>query len=215
MREAKPQGLELDSGSIEAGRTDGGRPEGDLPEGDRPNDGSPEEASPQDASPENGRGGRRRRGMREQSATQRALGLLTRREHSRKELQRKLTSRGMDAAEVETAVETLSGLGWQDDARFAESLVRSRAGSGYGPIRLRAELATHGLDSEAIARALDSYQGDWLENARDLVRRRFAGLSGEAGSEDLALRRKAADFLIRRGFDGERVRKAIRFDPDD
>ncbi|KRA74914.1 recombinase RecX [Lysobacter sp. Root667] len=153
--------------------------------------------------------------MREQSATQRALGLLTRREHSRKELQRKLTSRGMDAAEVETAVETLSGLGWQDDARFAESLVRSRAGSGYGPIRLRAELATHGLDSEAIARALDSYQGDWLENARDLVRRRFAGLSGEAGSEDLALRRKAADFLIRRGFDGERVRKATRFDPDD
>lgn len=201
MRDVKPQDLEPGSGSTEA----------DGPKGGRPDDGIPDDGSPEDGSG----GRRRRRGMREQSATQRALGLLTRREHSRKELQRKLTSRGMDAAEVETAVETLSGLGWQDDARFAESLVRSRAGSGYGPIRLRAELATHGLDSEAIARALDSYEGDWLENARDLVRRRFPGLSGQAGSEDLALRRKAADFLMRRGFDGERVRKATRFDLDD
>lgn len=211
MRDVKPQDLEPGSGSTEADGPKGGRPQGD-----RPDDGIPGDGSPEDGSPEDGSGGRRRRrGMREQSATQRALGLLTRREHSRKELQRKLTSRGMDAAEVETAVETLSGLGWQDDARFAESLVRSRAGSGYGPIRLRAELATHGLDSEAIARALDSYEGDWLENARDLVRRRFPGLSGQAGSEDLALRRKAADFLMRRGFDGERVRKATRFDLDD
>lgn len=211
MRDVKPQDLEPGSGSTGADGPKGGRPEGDRPDNGIPGDGSPEDRSPEDGSG----GRRRRRGMREQSATQRALGLLTRREHSRKELQRKLTSRGMDAGEVETAVETLSGLGWQDDARFAESLVRSRAGSGYGPIRLRAELATHGLDSEAIARALDSYEGDWLENARDLVRRRFPGLSGEAGSEDLALRRKAADFLMRRGFDGERVRKATRFDLDD
>ncbi|MEG3789292.1 recombination regulator RecX [Lysobacter sp. CCNWLW3] len=175
-----------------------------------PQDREPD-SGPADADrPEGGRAGRRR-GAREQSPTQRALGLLTRREHSRKELQRKLTSRGMDAAEVETAIEALSGLGWQNDARFAESLVRSRASGGYGPVRVRAELATHGLDGEAIARALDSYEGDWLENARDLVRRRF----GAALDGDLALRRKAADFLMRRGFDGERVRKATRFDPDD
>lgn len=225
MREVKPRDSEPGIGSTEAEQLDADRPEGSRPDDGSPQDGSPDDDRLEDRDPESGgpesdrsesgRGGRRRRGMREQSATQRALGLLTRREHSRKELQRKLTSRGMDAAEVETAVETLSGLGWQDDARFAESLVRSRAGGGYGPIRLRAELATHGLDSEAIARALDSYEGDWLENARDLVRRRFPGLSGEAGSEDLALRRKAADFLMRRGFDGERVRKATRFDLDD
>lgn len=214
MREVKPRDPEPGTGSTEADRLDADRPEG-SPQDGSPDDDRLEDRDPESDGPESGRGGRRRRGMREQSATQRALGLLTRREHSRKELQRKLTSRGMDAAEVETAVETLSGLGWQDDARFAESLVRSRAGGGYGPIRLRAELATHGLDSEAIARALDSYEGDWLENARDLVRRRFPGLSGEAGSEDLALRRKAADFLMRRGFDGERVRKATRFDLDD
>lgn len=174
---------------------------------DLPGGGSDKPGSDQ---PSSGKPGRHR-AVRELSATQRALGLLTRREHSRKELTRKLTSRGLDADEVEAAVEQLAGDGWQDDTRFAESLVRSRVSGGYGPIRIRAELGTHGLDSEAIARALAGFDGDWAENARDLVRRRF----GSAVTENLALRRKAADFLFRRGFDGDSVRAATRFDPDD
>ena len=157
-----------------------------------------------------GRGPGRRRAVREQTPTQRALGLLTRREHSRKELTRKLTSRGLEAGEVVAAVDRLAELGWQDDTRFAENLVRSRAATGYGPIRIRAELGTHGLDREAIARAMDSFEGDWSGNARDLVRRRFG-----AALEDLAARRKAADFLLRRGFDSASVRAATRYDPDD
>lgn len=154
---------------------------------------------------------RPRRRRPEPSATQRALGLLTRREHSRKELTRKLTARGVDAGEVEAAVARLAGEGWQDDARFAESLVRGRASAGYGPLHIRAELGTHGLDREAVAAALDTFDGDWTEVARDLVRRRF----GDAGPRDLAQRRKAADLLVRRGFDGDCIRAATRFDPRD
>ena len=144
------------------------------------------------------------------TTTQRALGLLTRREHSRKELTRKLISRGMDAAEVETAVEKLSRDGWQDDSRFAESLVRARSSGGYGPLRIRAELITHGLDREAIASALDTFHGDWAENASDLVRRRY----GPVAALDLNQRRKAADFLLRRGFDAASIRAATRIESD-
>jgi regulatory protein len=151
-----------------------------------------------------------RRKAKELSATQRALGLLTRREHSRKELTRKLTSRGMDAAEVEVAVANLTRDGWQNDARFAESLVRARVSGGYGPMRIRLELATHGLDREAIATALDSFHGDWAEIASDLVRRRY----GPVAALNLAQRRKAADFLARRGFDSASIRGAIRSDLD-
>lgn len=122
---------------------------------------------------------RPRRSRPEQTPVQRALGLLTRREHSRRELERKLASRGVDAGEAKAAVERLASEGWQDDRRFAELLVRSRAGSGYGPLRIRAELATHGLDRDAIAAAMDTFDGDWTETACDLVRRRFgpAGLN--------------------------------------
>ncbi|WP_229790738.1 regulatory protein RecX [Cognatilysobacter xinjiangensis] len=137
---------------------------------------------------------------------QRALGLLTRREHSRKELTRKLVSRGVDAAEVEAAVDKLTGAGWQDDRRFAESLVRSRAANGYGPLHIRAELGTHDLPAEVRHSALDEFEGDWTEIARDFVERRFARI------EDPRLReRKAGDYLLRRGFPSDVVRAAIRF----
>src|SRR5690606_26083627 len=134
---------------------------------------------------------------------------LTRREHSRRELIRKLGARGVEPEEARAAVEKLAAAGWQDDARFAESLVRSRASAGYGPRHIRAELGTHGLDGEAIELAMATFEGDWIELARDLVRRRF----GEEGPRDLAQRRKAADLLARRGFDGEAIRAATRFDP--
>src|SRR3546814_19561292 len=104
--------------------------------------------------------------------------------------------------------------GWQDDARFATSLARMRAGSGYGPMRIRAELGTHGLDEVVIVQAFaalaEAGEDDWRRQARNLVRRRF----GDDFTRDLALRRKAADFLMRRGFDGGPIRRASRDDTD-
>ena len=154
---------------------------------------------------------RPRRQRPQLSATQRALVLLTRREHSRRELTRKLTARGVEADEAQSAVAKLADAGWQDDARFAQSLVRSRACGGYGPLHVRAELGMHGLDQGAVDAAMASFEGDWTEVARDLVRRRF----GDAGPCDPVQRRKAAELLMRRGFDGDRIRAATRFDPDE
>lgn len=154
--------------------------------------------------------GRRKRRV-EQTPLQRALGLLVRREHSRKELGRKLKARGIEAEAVDAAVARLADEGWQNDARFAEMLVRNRANGGYGPLHIRAELGTHGLDSAQIETAMATFEGDWVENARDLVCRRF----GENGPQELPQRRKAADLLARRGFDGSCIRSATRYDPED
>jgi regulatory protein len=146
-----------------------------------------------------------RRHRPELTPTQRALGLLTRREHSRRELARKLASRGVEPEQAQAVIDKLSSAGWQDDARFAELLVRSRAGAGQGPVRIRAELATHALDGEIIAAAMAGLDGDWARNARDLLQRRHpAALAG-----DRAARRKAADFLLRRGFGMEHLRRAL------
>ena len=152
--------------------------------------------------------GKRRRP--ELTPAQRALGLLVRREHSRKELTSKLTARGVEADDAKAAVARMTAEGWQDDARFAELLVRSRANNGYGPLRIRAELGTHGLDRDIVTAAMDAFDGDWTENARDLARRRFPGRL-----DDRAIQRKAADFLLRRGFSGDQVRAAVRLDDDD
>jgi len=148
----------------------------------------------------------KRRRRPEPSTTQRALGLLTRREHSRRELARKLAIRGVEAVDAQAVIDKLAAAGWQDDRRFAGSLVRSRAAGGYGPAYIRAELGTHALAREAVAAALESYEGDWAENACALVSRRFPGAL--AGDRDA--RRKAFDFLLRRGFAMEHARAATQ-----
>ena len=156
-------------------------------------------------------GGRKRR-PRELTPLQRALALLVRREHSRKELARKLAERGIERDAALAAVDRLAGDGWQSDVRFAEMLVRSRVGQGQGPVRIRAELGTHGLGEDMIATALADFEGSWTQTALELAQRRFGG---GLASADAAQRRKAADFLYRRGFDGESVRAALRGDPED
>ena len=160
--------------------------------------------------PENGRHRRRR----EPTPAQRALGLLVRREHSRRELKRKLVARGVAVDEAVAAVDRLSAAGWQDDARFAASLARTRAGGGYGPVRIRAELASHGLAAEAIEAAFTALaqagEDDWPARAAAVVRRRFGAVVA-----DPVRARKAADFLLRRGFDGDSVRAAVRASGED
>lgn len=143
-------------------------------------------------------------------AGRRALGLLVRREHSRRELERKLTARGIDPAEAEAAVSKLAQRGWQDDGRFAASLVRTRTAAGFGPLRLRAELSSHGLDPTRIEAALAACPGNWAELAQAALRRRFSA----ADLADPGRRRKAAEFLFRRGFDHDSVHAALRYDPD-
>jgi regulatory protein len=70
----------------------------------------------------------------------------------------------------------------------------------------------HGLDSDTIEAAMSGFDGDWRQAAGDLARRRF-GL--DLALADIAQRRKAADFLYRRGFDGDMVRAALQGDPED
>ena len=139
-------------------------------------------------------------------AYQRALGLLVRREHSRRDLSRKLAQRGVEPAEADAAVERLAEQGYQDDGRFAASFARDRASSGYGPIRIRVELAGHGLGEDTIQRALDACEADWPASARRQVERRWTA----AVLADPDRRRKAVEFLLRRGFDQDSAWAAVR-----
>lgn len=139
-------------------------------------------------------------------AYQRALGLLVRREHSRRDLSRKLAQRGVEPVEADAAVERLAEQGYQDDGRFAASFARDRASSGYGPVRIRVELAGHGLGEDAIQLALDACEADWPASARRQVERRWTA----AVLADPDRRRKAVEFLLRRGFDQDSAWAAVR-----
>lgn len=151
------------------------------------------------------------------SVYERALGLLARREHSARELKLKLRAADRaDAAcgdEVDAALERLRAQHYQDDGRFAVSLARRRAESGYGPLRIHAELKSHGLGDAAIRDAIAAVDTDWTANAAEQLRH-HAGRKSPGGAIERARR---AAFLLRRGFDAATVRAVTRAeisDPD-
>lgn len=145
------------------------------------------------------------------SAYDKALGLLARREHSRRELKLKLRQRGYEGEEAGAALDRLGEQRYQDDDRFAEALVRNRSAQGYGPQRLRAELKSHGLSDARIRELLDAAEIDWTALAAAQLRRRY----GSAASADPAERVRRAQFLLRRGFAAATVRNVTHAEVDE
>ncbi|MEE4280282.1 MAG: regulatory protein RecX [Halieaceae bacterium] len=143
--------------------------------------------------------------MPEQSPRRAAMDLLARREHSRRELQLKLTKR-FDERQVIEALDRLRDEGLQSDERFAASFTRERLLRAYGPLRVRAELRQRGVDEtvidEVLARIPAEEGRSWSDAARDALRRRF----GESPAVDIKERARRARYLYQRGFDrGEHV----------
>jgi regulatory protein len=142
---------------------------------------------------------------------ERALGLLSRREHSARELKRKLQQKGVTAEEAVDVVGEMGERNYQSDTRFAESLVRRRALDGYGPMRIRAELASHGIVREAATTAIASADLDWMQVAK----RVFTAKYRDTEAADHKERQKRAAWLSARGFDGSTVRAVTRAEADD
>ncbi|MCP4701245.1 MAG: regulatory protein RecX [Gammaproteobacteria bacterium] len=138
-----------------------------------------------------------------------ALDALSRREHSRWELSRKLTAKkGFEAVVVAEVLEVLAEKGWLSDERFADAYVRERVNKGYGPVRLCQELRQRGISSELIAETVDSHTQAWVEYASRARQKRF----GEELPGTLKERAKQSRFLSYRGFTSEHIRAALAED---
>ncbi len=148
-------------------------------------------------------------GASPQSAYQRALGRLARRDHSVTELRRALEARGHAPDEIQSALERLRRERYLDDAAFAERFARSRlAHHGHGRALVRQGLRQRGVsrgESEAgLAGALREVDEQavldgvarryWRAHARVEPARRLPRLWG---------------FLLRRGFAPGLVRERL------
>ena len=134
-----------------------------------------------------------------------ALKLLARREHSVRELKRKLTARGITDDDAASAVANATAEGWQSDSRYAELLVRSRVAHGYGPVRIRAELEVAGVPADEIQAALDAADVDWREQAVAAHAKKFGAVPATS-----AERAKQYRYLQGRGFDGSQINAALK-----
>lgn len=99
-----------------------------------------------------------------------ALDLLSRRAHFRRELERKLESRGYAAEEVESALDRAAERGFLNDLDCARDFARSRVERRHeGPARLLAALGRKGAEAEvarqAVAECYPEGEGEHLERA--------------------------------------------------
>ena len=100
----------------------------------------------------------------------RALRLLSQREHSRHELERKLQAFEEAPGELTQALDFLQAKGFINEQRVVESLVNRRANK-LGASRVRQELQAKGLSAEAIAEAVQDLRSTELERAREVWRK--------------------------------------------
>ncbi|RZS63329.1 recombination regulator RecX [Sphaerotilus mobilis] len=135
----------------------------------------------------------------------RALKLLTAREHSRAELERKLTPHLQPGDDLEAVLDELTRRGFLDEARYVESVVHRRAARS-GARLIRQELQAQGIAPEQMAAALDVLRDSELGRARDLWMRRYGGPPAD-GREAARQQR----FLLSRGFSSDVVRQLVRW----
>lgn len=133
----------------------------------------------------------------------RALKLLAQREHSRRELERKLAGHEDEPGQLHKALDELQARGFIDEQRVVESVLNRRA-PRLGAGRIRQELQAKGLDAERIAAAMAALRGTELERAREVWRKKFV-----AAPKDAAERARQARFLAARGFGGEVIRRVL------
>ena len=129
--------------------------------------------------------------------------LLSQREHSRLELERKLAEHETEPGQLAKALDALQAKGFISEERVIESVIHRRAGK-LGTTRVRQELAAKGLSGEAVAEALEQLRGTELDRAREVWRRKF----GEPATDPKDKARQIR-FLVSRGFAAEVVRKVV------
>jgi regulatory protein len=134
----------------------------------------------------------------------RALRLLSQREHSRAELERKLAPHEEEPGELAKALNELQARDFINDGRAIESVIHRRSGK-LGAARVKQELAAKGLSGEAVAEALAQLKDSELQRAKEVWRKKFG-----TPPQDAQERSKQIRFLITRGFAAEVVRRVVQ-----
>ena len=139
----------------------------------------------------------------------RALRLLSMREHSRVELERKLARFEEEEGTLAKALDELQVKGFINEARVIESVLHRRAGK-LGAVRIKQELQGKGLDPQAVRDAVTGLQETENTRAQEVWRRKFGAAPTDAKETMRQMR-----FLATRGFATDVIRRVVGGKTDD
>lgn len=152
---------------------------------------------------------KKKRRREEPTLLMRAIGCLSRREYSEKELRSRLSRHSQDEGEVEVVLDRLKSLGYLSNSRFAENYVRVNSRK-KGAAAIRYELSRHNLPPEVLQEVLEPLKETEAARAYAVWARKFEL------SKDRRERERQYRFLAYRGFSSEAIRKVVcgEYSPD-
>lgn len=133
----------------------------------------------------------------------RAIGYLSRREHSRHELQRKLQPYAQSPEEIDNLLNSLEHDKWLCNKRFAQALVNRRA-SRYGWQRIVYELRQHNISETIIAELEAELPGSEHDRVFEVWQKKFR--HKPENNKDFARQYR---FLMSRGFSSAAIRHIL------
>lgn len=145
------------------------------------------------------------------SAKMRAIRIVAASSVSKKDLQRRLVTKGEDPEQAESAVQWMSDLGLVDDKRVAEQIVNRCISKGYGLAKARQML----YEKQIPRHYWDDVLSDYPEQLDAIMQYLRENLDEDA---DQRSKRRAIEVLIRKGHPYSNIRKAIgqlSYDTDD
>ena len=132
-----------------------------------------------------------------QSVKHKAVALLARREHSRRELTDKLRQKGYNTDEIEACCDELEAKTYLSDERFTLAFVKDRIQKGHGPLKIKAALLSKGVHQSLIEQCELWQDNDWQALAYQVASKKLLLLE----DEPLTVKRKLNQFLQQRGFE--------------
>jgi len=132
-----------------------------------------------------------------------ALDILSRREHSSYELKTKLKKFEPDEKDLNELIEKLKASNFIDDERFAALFIKSKAQSGYGPSYIAQYLAKKGISPDLYD--INSLDIDWQSICKDQFDKKRQDKEINFKEKEKILR-----FLAYRGFSYEIIKSALK-----
>lgn len=134
--------------------------------------------------------------------------MLSRREHSVKELSQKLSTKSFEQDDITPVIAFLLENDYLSNIRFAESLIRNKVSRGYGWQYIRQALKQKGVSSDIYKPVLAEQDVDWYQQANAVYQKKY----GDSEIKDQKDKAKRLRFLQYRGFSIEECLAALKLD---
>ncbi len=140
----------------------------------------------------------------------RAMNLLTKREYTEKQLRDKLREGKYPKEVIEEALSYVAGFHYTDDLRYAVTYITDHE-STRSRRRIEQDLIGKGICRETLERAWQEWEArGGQQDEESMIRALLEKRKYHPETADWKERQKTCAFLLRKGFSGEAVRRALK-----